>query len=198
MGMVTAPGGRFAYGPSHLFAFGELMRRKLEPLGEDPLDYLKQRVFAPIGLEVYAWRRDAAGNPYLPSGAFLSARAWARYGVLLRDEGAWAGAPVLPAAQLAECFAGSDANPGYGLTFWLNHDVPEAAVAAAGAQGGLMQPGYLYEGGPPDLVMAAGAGNQRMYIIPSRDLVVVRFGWNDPSWDDAAFLARLLEGRVSD
>ena len=36
---------------------------------------------------------------------------------------------------------------------------------------------------------------QRLYIIPSEDLVVVRLGAHHREWSDTAFLARLLDGR---
>lgn len=45
-----------------------------------------------------------------------------------------------------------------------------------------------------DLFMAAGAGDQRLYIIPSLDMVTVRqavFG----RWDDREFIARLLTAK---
>ena len=48
--------------------------------------------------------------------------------------------------------------------------------------------------GLEDVYMAAGAGNQRLYIIPTLDMVVVRqaqFG----SWDDREFLSRLILGK---
>jgi hypothetical protein len=35
-------------------------------------------------------------------------------------------------------------------------------------------------------------GNQRLYILPSQDLVVVRFGDRDQHWSDEAFLTRLV------
>jgi multidrug efflux pump subunit AcrA (membrane-fusion protein) len=50
--------------------------------------------------------------------------------------------------------------------------------------------------GPSDLFMAAGLFNQRLYVLPSQDLVVVRLGRADRSWDDAAFLGRLLRGET--
>jgi len=43
--------------------------------------------------------------------------------------------------------------------------------------------------------MAAGLNNQRLYVIPSKEMVVVRLGRRDRDWDDAEFLARLLDGR---
>jgi len=47
--------------------------------------------------------------------------------------------------------------------------------------------------GVPDLFMAAGAANQRLYIIRSLDLVIVRQG-QLAKYDDAEFLKRLLLG----
>lgn len=67
-------------------------------------------------------------------------------------------------AELDECFHGSAANPRYGLAWWL------------GAKGA-----------PPDLVYASGAGGQALYLIPSRALVIVRFG-NSASPKHEAFL----------
>jgi len=47
---------------------------------------------------------------------------------------------------------------------------------------------------PADVVMAAGAGKQRLYIIPSRGLVVVRMGpvRGGRQFTDLAFLRALL------
>ena len=48
---------------------------------------------------------------------------------------------------------------------------------------------------PNDLFLAAGAGKQRLYIIPSLDLVIVRQG-RQARFDDAEFLKRLLIGKT--
>ena len=47
---------------------------------------------------------------------------------------------------------------------------------------------------PPDLVMAAGAGKQRLYLIPSQELVIVRLGpvRGGRAFKDDEFLATLL------
>lgn len=47
---------------------------------------------------------------------------------------------------------------------------------------------------PNDLYMAAGAANQRLYIIPSLDMVIVRQG-RMSRFDDAKFLSFLLTGK---
>jgi CubicO group peptidase (beta-lactamase class C family) len=72
------------------------------------------------------------------------------------------------AGEYSECFRGSAANPRYGLAWWL---------APAGA--------------PEDLVYASGSGGQAMYVLPSQQLTVVRFG-DGRSYNHEAFLKRLF------
>jgi CubicO group peptidase (beta-lactamase class C family) len=72
------------------------------------------------------------------------------------------------AGDFAECFRGSHANPRYGLGWWL---------APPGA--------------PKDLVYASGSGGQAMYVVPSEQMVVVRFGGGG-SYNHEAFLKRLF------
>jgi len=196
------PATKFEYGPVPFQVFGELMRRKLQPQKENVMDYLKRRILNPIGLNVKFWRTDSNGNPLLPQGAVLTAREWAKFGLFLKNGGKWDGKQIIPEKLLKECFVGTKANPSYGLTFWLN---------ANGARNGRrQQQGSIFGNrqgdvteisengiqpeGPKDLFMAAGAGKQRLYVIPSLDLVIVRQG-QQSRFDDKEFLARLLFGK---
>jgi CubicO group peptidase (beta-lactamase class C family) len=180
---VAEPGTAFTYSEVHLYAFGEFFRRKLASGGDDPWKYLEKRVLKPIGLKVDRWVKEASGDPAMGDGAVLTACEWAKYGELMRRKGRWGDIPVLPEKLLAECFAGSPANPAYGLTFWLNK---------AGASGHADAPGFVRErstdrisregicpGRLPDLAMAAGAGQQRLYVVPSEKMVIVRFANED-------------------
>jgi CubicO group peptidase (beta-lactamase class C family) len=195
---LARPGDRFQYGPSHLFVFAELLRRKLEAAGEDPdpLAYLRRRLLDPIGLTdadwSLDWERDGAGNPDPTSGARLSARDWARFGLLLKARGRWQGRKLVDAELLEACFRGSDVNPGFGLALWLNVH-PERREGAASWS--LRDPTRAFHPGAlPDLVAAAGHRNQRLFVIPSLDLVVVRFGERDRSFRDEDLLARIIAG----
>ncbi|MBK6407766.1 MAG: beta-lactamase family protein [Holophagales bacterium] len=77
--LADAPGQRFSYGAVPFQVFGEVMRRKLAPRGEGPLEYLRRRVLDPIGLSAGRWRRGGR-QPAPPSGAALTARDWAKLG----------------------------------------------------------------------------------------------------------------------
>jgi hypothetical protein len=48
---------------------------------------------------------------------------------------------------------------------------------------------------PDDLVAACGAGKQRLYVIPSRKLVIVRQGALGQGFSDMEFLSLLLRGK---
>ncbi len=187
---VAEPGERFAYGPAPFQIFGEIMRRKTSG---DPLAYLTRRVLDPLGIAPVQWRRGADGNPHLPSGASLTARDWARFGefVLQQGEGR------VDRTALGQCFEGTRANPGYGLTWWLLR----AGLVAPGPRAGVeIDPAFAARHG--GVSMAAGAGDQRLYLVPERGLVVARQASGilqallgrrqGPRWSDADFLRLVL------
>jgi CubicO group peptidase (beta-lactamase class C family) len=224
---TAEPGAVYHYDDVHLYAFGALLSRKLSARAkqegkpaEDILAYLTRRVLDPIGLHYARWARDAAGNPALPYGAVLSSREWAKLGELVLNEGRWQGKEIVPPKLLKECLTpGSKANPAYGLTWWLNHPAPASGDGVSAADGGGRHFGggdvdkisaqgiYLPAG--PDLVAAAGAGQQRLYVLPSRHLVIVRQanpdtaeammgrGRMDHTFSDATFLGILLDGKAA-
>ena len=166
------PGEKFQYGPIPFQCFGELLRRKLEPRKESVEGYIKRRLLDPIGLKPSAWRKDTQGNPNLPSGAQLTAREWAKFGLFVLNRGAWEGRQLVSEKLLAECFQGSKAHPAYGLTFWLN---------AADER-------------PRDLVMAAGAGKQKLYIVPSRRLLIVQFAEATRRFQERELMRLVFDG----
>lgn len=199
----STPGTRFRYGPAHFQCFGELMRRKLESAGRDPspLVYLKERIFDPIGLDYDRWRHDEDGNPHLPSGAHLTATNWAKFGELVRLEGTVDGKQVISPENLSKCFVGSDPNPAYGLTFWMNQPVaPEKRIRIPQLRRGTDDMTGIPKI-PSDLVYAAGAGKQRLYVMPSLKMVVVRqadgiieaMSGSDAGFKDSEFLGKLLK-----
>jgi CubicO group peptidase (beta-lactamase class C family) len=188
----AAPGAKFQYGAEPFQIFGELLKRKLAPRGETVQDYLKKRILDPLTIRTGFWRGAQQGEPQLPSGAYLTAREWAKFGEFVRNRGLHGGQQLIPAALFDELARGTSANPAYGLTWWLNADVPaaqrESIRQLQNNFGGMDRvPGL--EG----MITAAGAFKQRLYIIPSRRMVVVRFGNSvGPQFDDARFLGLLL------
>lgn len=179
--MTAAPGAEFAYGPANFFVFGEVLKRRLK---RDPVQYLRTRILKPTGIDVGWWRTDRTGNSSIPAGCGMTARNWAKFGWLVASGGKIGQRTVVPPQFLRKCLQGSKANPAYGLGFWLTAQDPFGAD--------VNQPQIFTP--PTDTITAAGAGNQRLFIIPSRKLVIVHFGKEDGFRSDA-FLSVLLTGR---
>ena len=135
------------------------------------------------------------GQPLLPQGAGLTAREWVKFGLFLKSGGKWNGKQIIAKKLLDELVVSSPANGAYGMTFWLNHEGkdPRGMSTRGGGVGGEMIENGITEGGK-DLFMAAGAGNQRLYIIPSLDMVYVGQGAFG-AWSDREFLSKLLLGK---
>jgi len=152
------PGTRFTYGGIPLQVFGAVLARKLEPQHRTPHEYLRERILDGAGVRVANWRTLSDGTQPLPTGASLSAADWLRYGRFV----------IAERRRLAPCFKGSDANPRYGLAWWLG-----------------------VRGAPADLVYASGSGGQALYLVPSLDAAIVHFG-KSASYRHEAFLKRLF------
>lgn len=185
------PGTFFEYGPVPFQIFGEVMTRKLKAKNETVASYLKRRILDPIGLK-YAFWRNLDGQPLLPQGASLTAREWVKFGLLLKNGGKWNGKQIIAKKLLDQLVIGSTPNAAYGISFWLNK---KGLNPRGRTQDRLSDPNVSQlSGRAEDLYMAAGAGNQRLYIIPSLDMVVVRQG-SFGEWDDREFLSKLLDGK---
>ncbi len=171
-------GSRFAYGPDAFQIFGEVMQRKLNAnpdLGfSDPLAYLEVRIFEPIGMKYADWKHGADGKPKLPSGASITAREWAKFGKLLLDLGKLGGNQLFDAETFAECLKGSEVNQGYGITFWLLGQRSKYTEEISGAY------------------MAAGKGKQRLYVLPKKNLIIVRQG-ESTRFDDSDLLQSFFQ-----
>ena len=194
MPMAAKPGEHFEYGGYELGVFAYALEHKLAP--ESFSQYLKRRILDPIGIKIPARPRAADGSPTVGPGN-VTARDWATYGEFIRREGNWNNQQILDPVLLRDCFKGSKANPAYGLTWWLKSPVSEELIRTADAEvtkkwGKVANCNWL----PDDLVAALGAGTQRLYIMPSLKLVVVRQA-NDRSggFHDLEFLSLLLRNR---
>ncbi|OGZ07723.1 MAG: hypothetical protein A3C93_06565 [Candidatus Lloydbacteria bacterium RIFCSPHIGHO2_02_FULL_54_17] len=175
--------GVFQYGPAPFQVFGEYVKRVVTPHGyADAYDYLTRRVLNPIGLSVGRWSIRTPGEPGMPSGAYLTATEWVKLGEFMRNGGAFNGTPLIRADLLKELTEpSSEKHPGYGITFWLTSD--SAGAMLGSADSGVAIPGHGYS--------AAGAGNQRLIVLPDHGVVVARFGDGGP-WEDKVFIDLLL------
>lgn len=172
---IADPGKVFSYGPVPFQIFGEALKRKLAPRKETVAAYVQRRLLGPLGMNVPYWTDWRKGEPRLPGGAWMPAREWWKFGELVRRGGTVGGKRLVSASRLAELFRPGPVRPTYGISWWL--------PAASSAE-------------PDDAVMAKGAGKQRLYVIPSHDMVLVRLG-ESAAFDDEVFLSLLMPAAVA-
>ncbi len=118
------PGTYFVYnsGASHLLA--EIVTRLS---GQDLREYLRPRLFEPLGIAEPAWETSPRGVRIGGWGLSLRLEDIARFGQLYLQRGTWRGRQILPEAWVAEATAWQvdngprpekDWEQGYGYQFW--------------------------------------------------------------------------------
>lgn len=191
--IVAEPGSAFIYGPGALQVFHQLLKQKLH--SNSPTHYLQHRVLHRLGLDPQRYLPDGAGNPLLATGWILTARQWAKLGQVVLANGA----PILSKNSIEQCWRGTRANRAFSLGWWNNRAAPNGrefdfeAMLIPKWQNQDWRDACLCQDAPNDLIACIGSEGQRLYVIPSLRLVVVRQA-NGGSFSDAHFL-RLLLGR---
>ena len=124
------------------------------------LTYYRERVFAPLGIRNAVFEPDMSGTPVGSSYLYVTAREYASFGQLYLGDGVFQGRRILPEGWVEYSVTPASAsNDGYGAFFWLNKD-------------------KFWPDIPEDMFNCQGHDGQEIFIIPSKDLVVVVLGYS--------------------
>ena len=122
--------------------------------------YIRERLFTPLGIRNACFEPDMSGTPVGSSYLYVTARDYARFGQMFLDDGCVAGERILPEGWVDYSVTpASDSQGGYGAFFWLNQNKTCPDV-------------------PEDMFSCQGHDGQEIYIIPSKNLVVVILGYS--------------------
>ncbi len=149
--LKAEPGSQWTYNGGTTAVLAHFIARGT---GMPLLDYARQKLFAPLGIADVEWVAGTNGEAAAASGLRMRPQDLAKIGQLVLNEGRWDGAQLVPTDWLEESFRPSsrtDEKVKFGYQWWI---------------------GSMPTDGQPWMA-AFGNGGQRLYIIPSWQLVVV-------------------------
>lgn len=146
--------------------FQKLMDVTTAASGQPFEDYFNAKLKNRIGMDGF-WNFGTIFYIY-----HSNTRSMARFGLLALNKGKWNTEQVVNEAFFNEAVNTSqDINPSYGYLWWLNgkskYMLPSEQT---------VYPGTLIPNAPADTYAAMGAADQRIYVIPSKKMIVVRMG----------------------
>ncbi|MDR8389687.1 beta-lactamase family protein [Aliifodinibius sp. S!AR15-10] len=181
--LFIPPGSKYAYWDSAMNQFANILTR----IAGEPLeDFLKRRVFDPIGVNPDQWRWGDFGKfgGYKINGGagnhgnhiFISAREIARVGHLFLNHGNWDGKQLIPedwvqkasavqvpsSLPLGHSESGLEGSGVYGFNWWVNGIKPNGE--------------RKWPHAPNETFSAWGHNNNNLFIIPEWNMVLVRLG----------------------
>jgi CubicO group peptidase (beta-lactamase class C family) len=157
--LVGTPNESWYYssGTTNLLA-GMLMKKKFKTQ-QEYLDFWYTELIDKIGMNSMLVETDLAGNFVGSSYSWANTRDWAKLGLLYMNKGNWNGEQILDSTWVNYATTATNTSQGqYGAQIWLNKE------------------GLNYPDVPKDLFYFGGYQGQKVYMIPSKDLVVVRMG----------------------
>ena len=124
------------------------------------LRYYRERLFAPLGIRNAVFEPDMNGTPVGSSYLYITAREFASFGQLYLEDGVFQGQRILPEGWVEYTVTpAADSKDSYGSFFWLNKN-------------------KYWTDAPEDMFHCQGHDGQEIFIIPSKDLVVVTLGYS--------------------
>ena len=142
---------------------------------QEYLDFWYNELIDKIGMHSMLIETDLSGNYVGSSYGWATPRDWAKFGLLYLHKGNWNGEQLLNESWIQYSKTPTNTSKGeYGGHFWLNS-------------------GGVYPNAPKDMYLCNGYQGQRIFIIPSKELVIVRMGLSkSSSFDFNSFLSDIL------
>ena len=182
--LEAEPDEKWHYSSGTANIIARVVRQTIEKASENYYEYLYRNFFYKIGMLSMVMEPDPSGTFVGSSYMLATPRDWARFGLLYLQDGVWNGERVLPEGWVKYTVTPTPRAPRgeYGALFWLNAGAPSDPSDR------------LMASVPVDAFFARGFQEQRVFIVPSKKLVLVRFGaTSDKSaWSDDAFVAGVL------
>jgi len=152
-------GAKWYYSSGSVNVVNYLMRKEVGS-DQDYYRFAQTQLFNKIGMPDAVFEVDASGTQVGSSYIYATARDYARFGMLYLNDGIFNGERILPEGWLNYTTTpASDSNGKYGSLFWLNTS-------------------KYYPSAPEDMYSCNGHDGQQIFIIPSKDLVVVLVGYS--------------------
>jgi CubicO group peptidase (beta-lactamase class C family) len=181
--LIATPGTRFVYSSGSTQIVSSLVRAAAGPAAIDAFEFADRELFAPLGMRHVTVEVDSTGTMVGCNYMFASARDWALLGLLYANDGIVGDRRILPAGWI-DYSTTPTLGTAYGAGFWT-----------ARGKGGLADAMRAF-GLPSDAFLASGNLGQRVMIIPSLHLVIVRMGdATDPTYDGRGLML-LVRGVV--
>jgi CubicO group peptidase (beta-lactamase class C family) len=176
--LIAPPGTRWAYSSPTTQLLARIIR---DAVGgpEQTLAFAWRELFNPLGMRDVTLEFDGAGTPLGSTYMLASARDWARFGLLYLNDGMVGSRRVLH-EDWVDFSAAATLDTDYGAGFWTNRSKHENAK------------GRVRLGIPKDAFYASGDLGQRIVILPSQHLVIVRLGDSVDPTGDISGLGRLV------
>jgi CubicO group peptidase (beta-lactamase class C family) len=159
-------GSRWAYHNAPYTLLGKVVA---QATGSSFSNYFQQKIRDKIGMNGFWLTVDGYNNVY-----YSNARSMARYGLLLLNKGTWNNSTAVLADTAyfnQQVNSSQTINPSYGYLTWLNgkakHMLPQTQFLFNGA---------IIPNAPADMYCALGKNDQKVYVVPSQELVVIRMG----------------------
>lgn len=126
--------------------------------------YTKTKLADRIGMKNFTWFNYTL---------WLNSRDMARFGLLILNKGTWNGTQLMTDQNYFSAMINSsqNLNSSYGYLWWLNGKTSYMLPSL-----NLVFQGPLIPSAPADMIAALGLGDKKIYVIPSKDLVVIRHG----------------------
>ena len=186
-GLQARPGSTWNYTSGNTLILSRIIRDAVSGHTADVVRFAHRELFDPLGMRHVTLEFDATGTPVGSTYMLASARDWARFGLLYLNDGVVGGQRILPEGWVRYSSTPS-LDTGYGAGFWTNRvagHIPWSPVL------------WSIPSAPADSFYARGLLGQYVVVVPSKRLVVARFGVSHAEEADIEGVGRLITDIIS-